>query len=320
MKSVPELISEAMKQGKSRFAFEMLPPLKGDGFEKVTECVDSLIEFNPAYINITCHRESTLPVTLSDGSVQYHKVHQRPGTVGISSAIQKKYDITVVPHLICAGNSKYDIEDQLIDFSYLGLDNVLALRGDKLRTENSFVPVENGYAYAVDVVRQIANLNRGKYVDFQSDHRFNFSIGVAGYPETHLDAESAEKDIENLKAKVDAGAQYIVTQLFYENKFFFDFVRRCREAGISVPIIPGIKPLSTVNHLTVLPKFFGCHIPEELEKEVLAHKDNSQAVRQIGAEWAIAQSEELIAAGVPILHYYPMGKADNIISIAKKLF
>ena len=275
-----------------------------------------------AYINVTFHREGIKQAVRPDGSVEWHVVRRRPGTVGISAAIQKKYDVEVVPHLICGGQSKYDIEDALIDLDFLGLHNVLALRGDKSQNEKFFMPHPQGHTHAVDLVRQIAAMNRGQFVDGEVEecHHSKFSIGVAGYPEMHEEAASPEADIACLKAKVDAGAEYVVTQLFYDNARFFDYVRRCREAGITVPIIPGIKPLSTVRHLTLLPQTFGCHIPEELGREVLRHKDDPKAVREIGTEWAVAQSRELVEAGVPVLHYYPMGKADNIIKIAKAIF
>ena len=280
------------------------------------------MEFDPAYINITFHREGIKQTQRPDGGIEWHVVRRRPGTVGISAAIEKRYGVTTVPHLICGGLSKYDIEDALIDMDFLGLHNVLALRGDKSQNERHFMPHPQGHAHAVDLVRQIAAMNRGEFVDGEVEvcHHSKFSIGVAGYPETHQEAASPESDIAFLKAKVDAGASYVVTQLFYDNARFFDFVQRCRQAGITVPIIPGIKPLSTVRHLTLLPQTFGCHIPWELEREVLAHRDDAKAVRRIGTEWAIAQSRELKQAGVPVLHYYPMGKAENIIEIARTIF
>ncbi len=320
--NVTEIIHDTLAQRKSRFAFELLPPLKGDGMQGTFAAIDPLMEFDPAYINVTFHRESIKQQVRADGSVEWHVVRRRPGTVGISAAIQKRYGVETVPHLICGGLSKYDIEDALIDMDFLGLHNVLALRGDKSQNERFFMPHPQGHAHAVDLVRQIAAMNRGEFVDGEIEecHHSKFSIGVAGYPETHEEATSPEADIAALKAKIDAGAEYVVTQLFYDNARFFDFVRRCREAGITVPIIPGIKPLATVRHLTLLPATFGCRMPEELEREVLAHREDKAAVRQIGTEWAIAQSRELIRAGIPILHYYPMGKAENIIQIAKTLF
>lgn len=320
--NVAKLINDALARRTTRFAFELLPPLKGDGMGGVFSAIDPLMEFDPAYINVTFHREGIKQSQRADGSTEWHVVRRRPGTVGISAAIHKKYDVEVVPHLICGGLSKYDIEDALIDMDFLGLHNVLALRGDKSQNEKVFMPHPQGHAHAVDLVRQIAAMNRGEFVDGEVEvcHHSKFSIGVAGYPETHDEAASPEADIRCLKAKIDAGAEYVVTQLFYDNACFFDFVRRCREAGIGAPIIPGIKPLATLRHLTLLPETFGCRIPEALEREVLAHRDDRAAIRRIGTEWAIAQSRELIAAGVPVLHFYPMGKAENIIQIAKSVF
>ena len=320
--NIVDIIHSALAQRKTRFAFELLPPLKGDGMEGISAAIDPLMAFDPAYINVTFHREGIKQTVRADGSTEWHVVRRRPGTVGISAAIQKKYGVETVPHLICGGLSKYDIEDALIDMDFLGLHNVLALRGDKSQNEKRFMPHPQGHAHAADLVRQIAGMNHGEFVDGEVEecHHSRFSIGVAGYPETHEEAASPEEDIRHLKAKIDAGADYIVTQLFYDNSRFFDFVARCRAAGIGVPIIPGIKPLSTVRHLELLPRTFGCRIPEELEREVAAHRDDKAAVRQIGTEWAIAQSRELIAAGVPVLHYYPMGKAENIIEIARTVF
>ena len=253
--NVLDIINTAIAEHRTRFAFELLPPLKGDGMGGVFAAIDRLIGFDPAYINVTFHREGIKQAVRPDGSVEWHVVRRRPGTVGISAAIQKKYDVEVVPHLICGGQSKYDIEDALIDLDFLGLHNVLALRGDKSQNEKFFMPHPQGHTHAVDLVRQIAAMNRGQFVDGEVEecHHSKFSIGVAGYPEMHEEAASPEADIACLKAKVDAGAEYVVTQLFYDNARFFDYVRRCREAGITVPIIPGIKPLSTVRHLTLLP-------------------------------------------------------------------
>ncbi len=320
--NVVDIINKTIAENRTRFAFELLPPLKGDGMQGTFDTIDRLVEFDPAYINVTFHREGIKQTARPDGSVDWHVVRRRPGTVGISAAIHKKYGVEVVPHLICGGLSKYDIEDALIDLDFLGLHNVLALRGDKSQNEKMFMPHPQGHSRAVDLVKQIAAMNRGEFVDGEAEvcHHSKFSIGVAGYPEKHEEAASAEADLACLKAKVEAGAEYVVTQLFYDNACYFDYVRRCREAGITIPIIPGIKPLSTVRHLELLPRTFGCRIPEELAGEVLKHKDDPKAVREVGTEWAIAQSRELMAAGVPVLHYYPMGKADNIIKIARAIF
>lgn len=320
--NVVELIHEAIRTGTTRFAFELLPPLKGDGMEEIAATIERLLPFDPAYINVTCHREMLKESVAADGTRTSHIVRRRPGTVGISAAINRKYGVEVVPHLICGGQSRYDIEDALIDLDFLGLHNILALRGDKSQTEPHFTPHPEGHAHAVDLVRQIAAMNRGEFVDGEVEicHHSAFTIGVAGYPETHGEALSAEADLAALRAKVDAGAQYVITQLFYDNRCFFDYVDRCRKAGIDVPIIPGIKPLATLRHLTLLPEVFGCRIPEELSAEVLRHRDDKAAIRQIGTEWAIAQSRELKAAGVPVLHYYPMGKAESIIKVAREIF
>ena len=317
--NVVDIINKAISERRTRFAFELLPPLKGDGCCGVFGSIDRLIGFDPAYINVTFHREGIKQAVRPDGSVEWHVVRRRPGTVGISAAIQKKYDVEVVPHLICGGQSKYDIEDALIDLDFLGLHNVLALRGDKSQNEKFFMPHPQGHTHAVDLVRQIAAMNRGQFVDGEVEecHHSKFSIGVAGYPEVHAEARDITSDIAHLRAKVDAGAEYVITQMFFDNTKYFDFVRRCREAGITVPIIPGIKPLSTLRHLEILPETFGVKLPEELVREVKAHPDG---VREVGTEWAIAQSRELMAAGVPVLHYYTMSRTTNIQKIVKAVF
>ena len=320
--NITDLIQGTVASRTTRFAFELLPPLKGDGTRSVFGAIDPLMDFNPAYINVTFHREGIKETEREDGSVEWHVVRRRPGTVGISAAIQKKYDVEVVPHLICGGQSKYDIEDALIDLDFLGLHNVLALRGDKSQNEKRFMPHPQGHAHAVDLVRQIADMNRGKFIDGEVEecHHSKFSIGVAGYPEGHEESPSPEADIAALKAKIDAGAGYIVTQLFYDNARFFDYVRRCREAGITVPIIPGIKPISTPKHLEILPRTFSVSLPEELVKAVRACGEDTQAAREVGIEWAIHQAKELKAAGVPIIHFYTMGRTDNIRKIACNVF
>lgn len=321
---IPEILRQAVASGRTRFAFEILPPLKGDGAGPIYRSIDELKEFDPAYINITCHRETLRQSVRSDGSADIHLERRRPGTVGIAAAIERNYGISAVPHLICAGESKYSIEDQLIDMDFLGLENLLVLRGDALPGEIGFRPAENGWMHAVDLVRQVMAMNRGILCSSDSGkvaaHRTSFAVGVAGYPETHAEAASPEDDIARLKAKVDAGAEYIVTQLFYDNSKFFDFSARCRAAGITVPIIPGIKPLTKIKQLEALPRTFACSIPESLRSECLAHKDDEQAVRQIGTEWCTAQCRELIAAGVPVLHFFPNGHPADITPVAQNLF
>ena len=321
---VPQLIKEALAAGKTRFAFEILPPLKGDGIQPIFDSIDELLPFDPAYINITCHRHTLKQSVRSDGTADIHLERRRPGTVGIAAAIERKYGIAAVPHLICAGESKYSTEDQLIDMDFLGLENVLVLRGDKLPGEMAFRPSRDGYSHAVDLVRQVMAMNRGLLAGRDSENpaarKTDFAVGVAGYPETHAEAVSPEDDIIRLKEKVDAGAEYIVTQLFYDNRRFFDFVDKCRAAGISVPIIPGIKPLTTIRQLSLLPATFACSIPAELEQKARAHADDPAALRTIGLEWCTAQCRELIAAGVPVLHFFPNGRPADILPVLKAIF
>ena len=248
-------------------------------------------------------------------------MRRRPGTVGISAAIRDRFGIEVVPHLICGGLSRYDIEDALIDMDFLGLHNVLALRGDKSQNEKFFMPHPQGHTHAVDLVRQIAAMNRGQFVDGEVEecHHSKFSIGVAGYPEMHEEAASPEADIACLKAKVDAGAEYVVTQLFYDNARFFDFVERCRAEGITVPIIPGLKPVSSLKHLEMLPRTFHIDMPEALTEELSRCRTDEQA-KEVGIEWSVGQAKELKAAGVPAIHFYTMSRSGNICEILKRVF
>lgn len=317
--NVLDIIRETSARETTRFSFELLPPLKGDGTRSVFTTIEALREFDPAFINVTFHRESIKETLTPDGHIEWHRMRRRPGTVGISAAIRDRFGIEVVPHLICGGLSRYDIEDALIDMDFLGLHNVLALRGDCGPNERHFMPHPQGHSHAIDLVRQIAAMNRGEFVDGEVEecHHSKFSIGVAGYPEVHAEARDITSDIARLRDKVDAGAEYVITQMFFDNAKYFDFVRRCREAGITVPIIPGIKPLSTLRHLEILPETFGVKLPEELVREVKAHPDG---VREVGTEWAIAQSRELMAAGVPVLHYYTMSRTTNIQKIVKAVF
>ncbi|WP_300109109.1 methylenetetrahydrofolate reductase [NAD(P)H] [uncultured Alistipes sp.] len=320
--NITDIIQGALASKTTRFAFELLPPLKGDGTRSVFSAIDPLMEFNPAYINVTFHRETLKEDIHPDGSREWHIIRRRPGTVGISAAIRRKYDVEVVPHLICGGWSKYDIEDSLIDMDFLGLHNVLALRGDKRKNETKFVPYAQGHAHAADLVRQIQAMNRGEFIDGEVPdcHHSKFSVGVAGYPEKHFEAPDAESDLHYLKEKVDAGADYIVTQMFFDNAKYFDFVERCRRIGITVPIIPGIKPISMPRHLHILPQTFCISLPEPLRKAIEDCGEDTQAVREVGIEWAIAQGKELKAAGVPIIHFYTMGRTDNIRKIASNVF
>ncbi|MCL2562203.1 MAG: methylenetetrahydrofolate reductase [Rikenellaceae bacterium] len=318
---VIEIIKDALTAGKTRFTFELLPPLKGDGVAGVFEAIDPLMEFGPAYINVTYHREDVKYVERPGGLLEKRVVRRRPGTVGISAAIMKRYGVEVVPHLICGGLSRYDIEDALIDMDFLGISNVLALRGDNRRGERTFTPQPDGHTYAEELVRQIVDMNNGVFVDGEVEecHHSQFCIGVAGYPEKHAESPNPDADIRALKAKVDAGASYISTQMSFDNRRIFDFIDRCRAAGIDVPIIPGIKPFSTKSQLSLLPQTFHVDLPQDLVAEVEKCRDN-RAVRQVGVEWAIQQARELRAAGVPVIHFYTMGKTDNVYNIAKEIF
>ena len=297
---------------KTIFSFELLPPLKGQNAAKLYETIEELIEFNPAYINLTTHRDEIEYRPLENGLLEKKIVRKRPGTVAIAASIQHKYGIPVVPHIVCGGFNKEETENMLIDLNFLGIKNILALRGDGLKSENFFVPEKNGHAHANELVEQIVHLREGKYLDpdLKNKSSLDFCIGVAGYPEKHSEASNPETDLFYLKQKVEAGASYIVTQMFFDNKKYYRFVDRCRAAGITVPIIPGIKPLALMNQITMLPKIFSIDIPEEFAAEVRKCKTNEEA-RQVGTEWAILQAKDLIANKVPCLHIYTYGITDN---------
>ncbi|MDB9963836.1 methylenetetrahydrofolate reductase [NAD(P)H] [Vicingaceae bacterium] len=306
---------------KPLFSFEILPPLKGKSIQSIYDGIDPLMEFKPAFVNVTYHREEFIYKKREKGFLEKIAIKKRPGTVGICAAIMNKYDIEAIPHLICGGFNKEETENALIDLNFLGINNVLALRGDPIKTESHFVPELGGNEYAVDLVKQIVELNNGNYMDENIENATptNFSIGVAGYPEKHFESPNFSNDIKRLKEKIDAGADYVVTQLFYDNKKFFDFVDACRLAGIDVPIIPGIKPIESMRHITFLPKFFNIDLPSELTDELDKCKSN-EAVKQVGAEWAIQQSKELIERGSPCLHFYTMGKSTTVKQIAQSIF
>ena len=307
--------------GKTLFSFEILPPLKGQNIQSIFDHIDPLMEFQPPFIDVTYHREEYVYKELSGGLLQKKVVRKRPGTVGICAAIQNKYEVDAVPHILCGGFTKEDTENFLIDLDFLGIDNVLALRGDAVKNETYFSAEKEGHTYAKDLVKQIVGLNKGEYLDEEllNKCKTNFCIGVAGYPEKHMEAPSLDQDVLRLKEKVDAGACYVVTQMFFDNQKYFKFVDKCRKAGITVPIIPGLKPLATKKQLSILPHRFHVDLPDELTLEVLKCKSKEE-VRQIGVEWCIQQSKELIKGGAPVLHYYSMGKSDNIQKIAGELF
>lgn len=316
-----KIIDTINQSNKTIFSFEILPPLKGQNINDIYANMDPLMEFEPPFINVTYHREEVVYKRLPSGLLEQKTVRKRPGTVGICAAIMNKYKVEPVPHILCGGFSKEDTENALIDLNFLGINNVLALRGDSMKDQTYFVPEAEGHTFAKDLVKQIVGMNRGQYLEeeLQNQSPTNFCIGVAGYPEKHFEAPSLNLDIKNLKAKVDAGAEFIVTQLFFDNKKYFEFVDKCREAGITIPIIPGIKPIATKKQLSLLPHRFHVDIPDELAMEIIKCKDNEQA-RQVGINWAVQQCKELLAADVPVLHFYSMGKSDNIYAIAKELF
>lgn len=315
---VTDIIREA---GKTIFSFELLPPLKGNDTSRINRTIESLMDFNPGYINITTHRDEIEYREQPDGRIIRKTTRKRPGTVAIAAAIQHKYNIPVVPHILCGGFTRSETEHVLIDLNFLGIHNVLALRGDGLKGDAVFRPETDGHAHANELVEQMVNLGKGVYLDpdLKNNHPLDFCIGVAGYPEKHLEAPNLDTDLAYLKQKVDAGADYIVTQMFFDNAVYFSFVEKCRQMGITVPIIPGIKPIALKNQLTVLPKIFSIDLPAELVRSLSACRNDDDA-RKAGTEWAIHQSKELVAAGVPSLHIYTYGISDNVKEIVKAVF
>ena len=301
-------------------SFEILPPLKGKGIQSLYQHLDPLMAFKPAYINVTYHRSEHVFKKNADGSFQKVIVRKRPGTESICAAIMNKYSVDTVPHLICGGFSVNETEDALINLHYLGIDNVLVLRGDAAKNETSFLPEPGGHKYASDLLKQVVDLNAGVYLeeDLKNTSRTRFCIGVAGYPEKHFEAPNMESDLHYLKRKVDMGADYIVTQMFFDNEKYFAFVKACRDAGITVPIIPGLKPIYSVNQLTMLPKVFHIDLPQALTREIIRCK-SEEAVEQVGTEWLLQQSKELKKSGVPILHYYTLGRPRIIEKVVKEL-
>ena len=301
---------------KTLFSFEILPPLKGTSIQSIYNSLDPLMEFKPSFVDVTYHREEYVYKKRNDGLLERRAVRKRPGTVGICAAIMNKYQVDTVPHIICGGFNKEETENALIDLDFLGIDNVLVLRGDPIKSETYFTADEGGHKYASELLQQVAGMNKGIYLDeeLKSSAPTNFCIGVAGYPEKHFEAPNMRSDIHFLKKKVEAGADYIVTQMFFDNQQYFDFVNLCRENDITIPIIPGLKPMSTQKQLTLLPQRFHLNVPNPLVDEVLKCKTN-EAVRQVGVEWATQQVKELIEFGAPCIHFYTMGKSDNVQKI-----
>ncbi|SNZ00881.1 methylenetetrahydrofolate reductase [NAD(P)H] [Flagellimonas pacifica] len=307
-------------KGETLFSFEIIPPVKGKSIQELYDNIDPLMEFKPPFIDVTTSREEYVYID-RDGLFDKKLTRMRPGTLGICASITHKYNVDTVPHVLCGGFTKEETEYLLVDCHYLGIDNVMALRGDAMKEEKYFAPTNGGHRFASDLVEQINDLNKGNYLHevIETDNCANFCVGVAGYPEKHMEAPSLKSDLKRLKQKVDLGADYVVTQMFFDNKKFFKFVDEARKMGINVPIIPGIKPIAVKRHLQLLPQVFRVDIPEDLIDAVESCKNNKE-VRQVGVEWCIEQSKELKEAGVPVLHYYSMGKSDNIKAIAKKVF
>jgi methylenetetrahydrofolate reductase (NADPH) len=301
-------------------SFEVLPPLKGKGINALWEHLDPLMEFNPSFINVTYHRSESMFKKKPDGTFEKVEVRKRPGTVGICAAIMNRYKVDAVPHLICGGFTQQETEDALIDLNFLGIDNVLVLRGDAPHNESNFEPEPGGHRYAIELLRQVINMNNGTYLeeDLKNPVRTDFCIGVAGYPEKHFEAPNMKLDLLYLKKKVEEGAQYVTTQMFFDNQKYFDFVKCCREVGINVPIVPGLKPISTKKQLTIIPRTFHVDIPEELSNAILKCKNDAE-VEVVGTEWLLQQSKDLKKAGVPVLHYYTLGKPKMVAEVVKEL-
>lgn len=315
-------LTEKLKQSKGTlFSIEILPPLKGKSIQSIYDSIDPLMDFKPAFVDVTYHREEYVYKKREGGFLEKVSIRKRPGTVGICAAIMNKYNVDAVPHIICGGFTKEETENALIDLQFLGVDNVLALRGDSIKTESAFVPEPGGHHYALDLVRQVNDMNIGKYMDeeMKDAEPTNFCIGVAGYPEKHFEAPNMYSDLKHLKSKVDSGAEYVVTQMFFDNKKYFEYVKHCQDNDINIPIIPGLKMITQKKQLTGLPKIFHMDIPIELYKEVDKCKDDKQ-VKEVGIEWAIQQCKELIKAKVPCLHFYTMGTSETTRRVAKEIF
>lgn len=307
-------------KGKTLFSFEILPPVKGESVQSIFDAIDPLMEFKPPFIDVTYHREEYVYKKRGNDLLEKVSTRKRPGTVGICAAIINKYSVDAVPHIICGGFSKEETENALIDLDFLGIDNVLVLRGDAIKSEGRFEPDPNGHSYASELLQQVLDLNKGEYLHEEVvRNKTNFCIGVAGYPEKHFEAPNLNTDMRYLKQKVDMGAEYIVTQMFFDNQKYFDFVEKCKQHDINVPIIPGLKPLMTKKQMTFLPSIFHVDLPDTLVLELEKCKDNV-AVREVGIEWAIQQSKELKEAGVPCLHYYTMSRSKVTRRIAEQLF
>ncbi len=319
MAKVTEHIAKA--NGKTLFSIEIIPPAKGARLSELMDAVEPMMELKPPFIDVTYHREEYFKKKLSDGTEKVISTRKRPGTVGICSAIMHKFKVDPVPHVLCGGFTKDDTEDLLIDLNYLGIENVMALRGDIAKPYDTFKAKKEGHLFASDLVKQIEKMNMGKYLHEDSEYlnKSNFCIGVAAYPEKHFEADSLDIDFENLKNKIDQGADYIVTQMFFDNQKYFEFVKKCRENNIHIPIIPGLKVLATKKQLEILPKLFYLGIPDDLKKAVEKAEDD-KAIKEVGVEWCVQQCKELMEFGVPALHFYTMSKSKTTMAVAKQVF
>ena len=316
-----KVVQHLEQRDKTLFSIEILPPLKGVGIETLYNHLDPLMEFKPPFIDVTYHREEYADKKLSNGLLQRKTIRKRPGTVGICAAIQHKYNVDTVPHIICGGFSLEETENALIDLNFLKIDNLLLLRGDAIKSETRFFPQADGHKFASDLVRQVVDMNKGTYLDenLQNATSSDFCIGVAGYPEKHFEAPNFKTDLKYLKKKVEMGAEYIVTQMFFDNQKYFDFVKACRKEGINIPIIPGLKPITSKTQLSILPSIFYLDLPADLSEEVERCKSKEDVI-EVGVEWTIQQSKELIEFGAPCLHFYSMGRAEPVRRIASELF
>lgn len=315
-------VTEHLKQnvGKTLISFEVLPPLKGGSINSIFQTLDPLMDFKPPFIDVTYHREEFIYTVQPSGYYQKIAIRKRPGTVGICSAIMHHYGVQAVPHLICGGFTKEDTENALIELHFLNIKNVLALRGDARKFDEKFVPEPGGNEYALDLVQQIGKMNQGSYLDpsIENGSKTDFCIGIAGYPEKHFEAPNMKSDLKHTLEKIHSGAEYIVTQMFFDNQKYFEYVKTCRSEGIHVPIIPGIKPLTKKYQLNSVPRHFYINIPDDLVKAV-NKASTDQAAKEAGIEWCVAQCKELIKAGVPCLHFYTMGDSHTVRKIVEKI-
>ncbi|MDJ1481634.1 methylenetetrahydrofolate reductase [NAD(P)H] [Cytophagaceae bacterium YF14B1] len=318
MTKITEHIRRA--NGKTLFSFEIIPPLKGESIQHLFDAIEPLMEFKPPFIDVTYHREEVIDKKHSNGLIEKVSIRKRPGTVGICARIMERFKVDAVPHVICGGFTKDETEDMLVDLHYLGIDNVLVLRGDPEKSAGVFKPREGGHAYASELLQQVMQMNKGILLHQETEsYPTSFCTGIAGYPEKHFEAPNLETDFKYLKMKIDMGAEFIVTQMFFDNARYIEFVKKCRQAGILVPIIPGLKPLTTKKQLTVLPRIFHLDLPDDLVKAVEECKTDKE-VKQVGIEWCIQQCKELIAFGAPVMHFYTMSKSDPVKAIAQAIF